>query len=78
MAWAYSLSSLATVWPVVTRSPRRTRISAIFPLAPKFSVALAAVVTLPAAVTVSATVPRPTGVVRSVELALDDDVFVRA
>ncbi len=61
-----------------TWSPSRTRISAIFPLTPKFSVALAAVVTLPAAVTVSATVPRPTGVVRKVELALDDDVFVRA
>ncbi len=77
MAWAYSPSSRATVCPVVTWSPSLTRISAIFPLTEKFSVPLAAVVTLPAAVTVSATVPRPTGVVRNVELELDE-VFVRA
>jgi hypothetical protein len=34
LAWAYSLSSRATVCPVVTWSPSRTRISAIFPHTP--------------------------------------------
>ena len=56
---------MATTWPRDTGSPRATAIEAIRPLPEKFRVALRALVTVPAAVTDSVTVPRPTGTVRS-------------